>query len=163
MSRNQNWSFLRQDKNKNTWLFSSLLDLQYVHRTLKQTLAPCGPQVARVYFTFLWTCWRLNKLEKGQVGKLVQHQLSCAEFYSSLLAWKVSLSIYIFLNLYVNFHHSHTTWFGFMASFGYCSLYLHLFYADSYCITLVRLSYTLLSVIGQYSPMLEAIWPHTGV
>ena len=73
MSRNQNWSFLRQDKNKNTWLFSSLLDLQYVHRTLKQTLAPCGPQVARVYFSFLWTCWRLNKLEKGQVGKLVQH------------------------------------------------------------------------------------------
>ena len=46
---------------------------KYIHRKLKQTLAPCWPHVARVCFSFLWTCWRLNKIETRHVGKLVQH------------------------------------------------------------------------------------------
>ena len=66
---------LRHNKSKSTWQVSNLLDLPYIHRKLKQTLAPCWQQVAMGCFGFLWTCWRLNKLETRQVAKLVQsHQ-----------------------------------------------------------------------------------------
>ena len=50
------------------------LDLIHIHRKLKQTLYPCWQKVARVCFSFLWTCWWLKKKnETGQVWKLVLH------------------------------------------------------------------------------------------
>ena len=69
----QNCSFWAQIKDKSSWEVSSFSDLPYNHGKFKQTLAPFWPQVARVWFSFLWTCWRLNKLGTPKVGKLVQH------------------------------------------------------------------------------------------
>ena len=86
MSRNQNWLFLRNNKAKSTWQVSSLLDLPYIHRKLRQTLALCWPQLARVCFSLLWTCWKLNKLETRQVEKLVQHHQNISNpLFSSLV------------------------------------------------------------------------------
>ena len=49
-----------------TWQFSSLIDLLYVHRKLKLTLATCSWHGARVWFSFLWTYARSIKLETRQ-------------------------------------------------------------------------------------------------
>ena len=88
----KNWSFW--DRKKSTWQDSSLMDLPYVHWKLKQTLAPCCPQIARVCFSFLWTCWRLNKLETCPVGKLVQHHQNI------LNPWTEQLKLGILLKAY---------------------------------------------------------------
>ena len=75
MSRNQHWSIWRQNKGKNTFQVSSLLDIPYIHRKLSETLALCRAEVIRVCFSFLRTNKRLKKLETCQVGKIAQlHQ-----------------------------------------------------------------------------------------
>ena len=56
----------RLNKDKSTRPVSGLLDLSYIHKKLKQTLA-------RIYFSFLWNYRRSKKLETCQVGKLAQH------------------------------------------------------------------------------------------
>ena len=57
-----------ENKAESSWQVSSLWDLPYIHRKIKQTLAP---QVARIFFIFVWTCWRLYKLQFCLVGKIV--------------------------------------------------------------------------------------------
>ena len=61
--------FFRQNVSQRIWWVSSWLDLLYIHRKQKQTRASCWPKAIRVSLCFLWTCWRLNKLETCQMGK----------------------------------------------------------------------------------------------
>ena len=61
---------LRQNKDKSTWWISSWLDLPYIRRKLRVTLALCWPYVARSCLCFLCKCWKWNKLKTCQAGKL---------------------------------------------------------------------------------------------
>ena len=73
------------NKSKSTWQVLNLLDLPYIHRKLKQTLAPCWQQVAMGCFGFLWTCWRLTKLETCQLAKLVQYHQNISNIFKEQL------------------------------------------------------------------------------
>ena len=75
MSRNQNWCFCRQNKDKSMWQGSSLFHLQYTNKDPRQTGESCCTQVSGACHGFFKFSRISNKLDLHHLRELVQgHQ-----------------------------------------------------------------------------------------
>ena len=61
--------FLRQKKTKCTWQVSSLFEIPYIRRKLKQILALCWPQGARVCFSLFSNMSKIKQTWNSSSGK----------------------------------------------------------------------------------------------